>query len=70
MVKRDFGRDLDIGVPTTRSLTRPVEVQNFEGVISPVDNVASKVGSTNLKLTEIEANTALAIGKDIGVEVD
>ena len=74
MVKRDFGRDLDIGIPTTRNLTRPVEVQNFEGVITSVDNVAStvasKVDETNLELRKIKTGTGLAIGVDLDEVVD
>ena len=59
MVKRNFGRDLDIGVPTTRNLTRPVEVQNFQGVIAAVEETTSKVEETNLHTKRIADLTGL-----------
>ncbi|KKN65909.1 hypothetical protein LCGC14_0477260 [marine sediment metagenome] len=65
----DKGRDLDIGIPTTRNLTRPVEVQNFAGVITSVDNVAStvasKVDETNLELKKIKTGISLDIEVDL-----
>ena len=70
MVKRNFGRDLDIGIPTTRNLTRPVEVQNLAGVITSVENVASTVDETNLELRKIKTGTGLAIGVDLDEVVD
>ncbi len=67
---RDYGRDLDIGIPTTKNLTRPVEVQNFEDVVTSVENVASKVDETNVHAKRIAdlAGMNMGIGSDEVIE--
>lgn len=69
MVKRDYGRDLDIGVPRDEALNVRVSIDEAIGDALN-EKVTTVLNGTNLKLTEIETNTALAIGKDLGVEVD
>ncbi len=66
----NFGRDLDIGIPTTRNLTRPVEVQNLQEVIASVENVASKVDVTNVNTKRIAdlAGIDMSIGPDEVIE--
>ncbi len=63
---RNFGRDLDIGIPTTRNLTRPVEVQNFEAVITSVEKVVEKVDLTNVNTKRI----ADLAGIDMDIDPD
>jgi len=64
----DYGIDLDIGRPTVKNLTRPIEVQNLEGVIASISEVENRVEESIKVQEQIRLGAGLAISADLSEE--
>lgn len=65
-----MGRDMNIGIPTIKNLTRPIEVQNLEGVIAATKAVEDEVAEIAPELRKIKTGTGLTVGVDLDEEVE
>ncbi len=69
----DYGIDLDIGRPTTRQLSQPVDVLNLSGVITAVEVGAeattAAVDEAVQELKKITLGTGIVIDEDLSEEV-
>ena len=64
----DYGRDLNIGIPTIKNLTRPIEVQNLDGVIASIGEVESGIDESIKVQEQIRLGAGLAISADLSEE--
>lgn len=59
-----MGRDMDIGIPTTRNLTRSVDVGNLANVLKSMKDVESELVEVNVELKKLTVGNALLTGDD------
>lgn len=68
-MKRDFGRDLDIGYPTVGNLSKTVVITNFSEVTNKLDEATTILDASlaegNANLEKIKTGIGLSISTDL-----
>ena len=67
---RDYGRDLDIGRPTAKSLAEYTEVLNFDAILAKLETAIQGISEATEELKKIKMGTGLTLGLDLDEEVE
>jgi hypothetical protein len=65
-----MARDLNIGIPTTVNMTKPVNVQNFDSVVAAINEAKNALDEVKVELEKITLGTGLVTGTDLNEEGD
>lgn len=66
----NYGIDLNIGRPVKENFIEYIEVQNFTGVITSIENISNTLDETNKELKQIRLGTGLIIGENLSEEAE